>query len=189
MNVRRWSAAATVAVCVGLSTLVAAWACTVSADMTLANADSPSWDPNSTGLNYSECGPEQFASSNHCKRSVNVAGTGFLNDGESSVGTVDLYWVDEPYFTFAAGTNGPGQQVAGIVCSTKGVRVASGVAVGNAGSFSATVNVPPTASTTQDGTVRPSNAYYGANAICAVWNHAEGGHLSGFGNQYTIYPA
>ena len=183
MNIRRWSAAGTVVVCVGLATLAAAWACTTAADMTLANANSPTWDPNSTGRNYSNCPLSQFNSSNHCKRAVNVSGTDFFNGGTTSVTSVNLYWVDQPFFTFAAGTQGTGQQVAAGVCSTKGVLVASNVSVTN-GDFTAQVNVPPTKSTTVDGTTR-MNAYYGANAICAVWTH--GGHQSGFGNQYTIY--
>lgn len=184
MNIRRWSATATVVVCVGLASLAVAWACTTNADMDLENANSPSWDPSSTGLNYSECGAIQFASSNHCKRSVNVTGTEFLDGGSTSVGTVDLYWVDPAYFTFAAGTQGTGQQAAADVCTTKGVLVESGVTVTN-GDFSATVDVPPSDTTTFDGTTR-SKVTYGANAICAVWDH--GTHDSGFGNQYTIYP-
>lgn len=186
MNIRRWSAAATVVVCVGLASLAVAWACTTNADMTLANSGSTSWDPNSSGQNFSECPLSEFGSSTHCKRDVDVAGTDFLNGGTTSVGTVDLYWVDEPFFTFTAGTQGVGQQVAADVCTTKGVLLRTGVSVDSAGAFSTgttPVQVPPTASTTVDGTPR-ANAYYGANAVCAVWTH--GGHNSGFGNQYNI---
>ncbi|HVE47938.1 MAG TPA: hypothetical protein VNA57_14475 [Acidimicrobiales bacterium] len=54
------------------------------------------------------------------------------------------------------------------------------------------VSVPPSASTYNDGTIRPVKAYYGANAVCAVWLHDLPGtaddHDGAVGNQYTLYP-
>lgn len=193
MNFRRLTVGATSFVAIGLATLAVAWACTMNADMVLANAGNTTWDPGSSGQNFSECPPSEFTSATHCKRPVNVTGTSFLNSNTgTSVGTVDLFWLDEPFFAAGAGTQGVGEQVAATVCRTKGVPLASGIAVSSSGGFSTQVNVPPTAGAYADGTSRPQNAYYGANAVCAVWFHDNPGtandHYSGFGNQYTIYP-
>ncbi len=183
---RRWAIIFTGVASVLVLAMAAAWACTTNADMKLENAGNTTWDSGSSGLNYSECPLSEYSSSTHCKRPVNVTGTNFKNSDNTSIGSVDLYWIDEPFFWAGIGTQGAGQQVSGEVCRTKGVQVATGVSVNSSGSFSTQVNVPPTATTYADGTTRPQNAYYGANAICAVWSH--GGHYSGLGNQYTIYP-
>lgn len=193
MRIRRLAVGATSFCALGLATIMVAWACTTSADMTLGNAGTTTWDPGSSGVNFSECPATEFVSTNHCKRPVNVTGSQFLNSNTStSVGTVDLYWLDAPFFAAGAGTQGQGEQIAAEVCTTKGVLLASGVTVSNLGAFSTQVNVPPTATTYADNTMRPRNVYYGANAVCAVWFHDNAGtaddHYSGFGNQYTIYP-
>lgn len=122
-----------------------------------------------------------------CGKDISVTGKGFKNSDGSSVTTVDLYWLDEPYF--AAGTGGPGnlgEQLTASTCRTQGVLLKKGVSVAADGTFGPTVVTgPPSNPTSVNGTPRLP-AYYGANAVCGVWQH--GSHFAGVGNQYTIYP-
>lgn len=164
-----------------------AWACTTGADMTLSNNTAPN-----QGKNFTNCAPPAYP--NGCGRSVQVIGHNFVNSApNTAIASVDLYWIDEPFFGAGVGLQGPDEQVSGTLCSTKGVRVATAVPVNQTThDFSVPVTIPPPDGTYADRTPRPLHAYYGANAVCAVWTHtlAGGGqHISGFGNQYNIFPA
>lgn len=192
---RRGAITLTAATAFLLTLAMAAWACSPNADMTLANSDAPAWDPGSAGLNYSECPIGRYLEHNtgmdldgsltveNCTRDVDVTGSDFPANTD-----VTLYWVDEPFFLTAAGWPGHvGQQVSGAACRELGTSVGSATTNGS-GSFTTTVAVPPAGQV----------AYYGANAICAVWLHdldsdgvyepLDGDHYSGFGNEYDIYP-
>lgn len=222
MQLRKWSIGLTGGVAVVMAGVSVAFACSnggglwPDADMTLKNTDDSSvvtWNTGKNcgtsgtgekGCNYSTVPRAQYLANNGvgsatpATRSITVDGTDFVNhDGpnKTSVGSVNLYWLDEPYF--AAGLGGPGfegEKVAAHTCRTKGVLLtASPVSVTSAGKFSATVNAPPTNPTSVDGTPRTTD--YGANAICAVWFHDPDGvpgsfddHYAAVGNQYTLYP-
>lgn len=151
-----------------------AWACTTAADMKLENTANPD-----IGKNYTTCVPPAYPTG--CTRSVNVTGTNFVNSvADTTVRNVDLYWIDEPFLAAGIGLQGPDEQVSATLCKTTGYKVATAVPVTNGG-FSTTVSIPPA------GRV----AYYGSNAVCAVWTHnlATGGsHESGLGNTYNIFP-
>jgi len=198
MSKRTWSISFTGAVALALAMVSIAWACTggglfSTADMTLT--------PNS-----STCTATQYLSTPAIPGTIaglgcptvtvtvtDTPGKPFLNSDGSVAGPLDLYWLDEPFF--AAGLGGPTdrvQQQDAALCKTKGVLLATGVSVSGTGSFSTSVTVPPvTAGTTADGTTRPVRAYYGANAICAVWSHTPAGkptHQAAVGNEFNILP-
>lgn len=190
-----------------------AWACSGStvfgfptADMTLENATNETWAGGEKGQNFGTCPPSRYAAQNtggtpNCQRPVDITGTNFINATPapaSSVGSVKLYWLDEPYF--AAGLGGPfgqGERLDAMICQTKGVLLnpsSPNVSVDSAGKFTATVTLPPTEATSFDGTKRATT--YGANAVCAVWFHNPDNivgnaddHFAAVGNQYTLYPA
>lgn len=222
MGIRRWSLSIMGGTAAALAVASVSWACSNNgglfpdADMVLANDDGSSvvtWNTGSNcgssgtgekGCNYSTVPLANYLATNGvgtaatATRDIDVNGTDFVNhDGtkHTSVGTVNLYWIDPPYFL--TGLGGPGiggERVAGEVCRTKGVLLnASPISVNNSGSFSTTVPGPPTAVTSVDNT--PRKTQYGANAICAVWFHNPDGitgntddHYAGVGNQYTLYP-
>jgi len=113
---------------------------------------------------------------------------------------VDLYWLDEPFSpAVLGGPGGEGEPAKADICTTKGVRVAAAVPVETAagpsqGSFpkagnpAVVLNLPPVGSATyQDGSTRTVRAYYGANALCAVWVHVGAGHDSAVGNQFNLF--
>jgi hypothetical protein len=151
-----------------------AWACTTGADMKLENTTSPD-----QGKNYTTCVPPAYPTA--CTRSVKVTGTGFVNSAaNTTVGSVDLYWIDEPFLAAGLGLQGPEEQVSAELCKATGKKVATAVPV-SGGSFSTTVDIPPAGHV----------AFYGSNAVCAVWTHtlANGSrHDSGLGNTYNIWP-
>lgn len=167
---------------VGLSIASVAWAC--SGGGLFPNADQ------TLTPNNHVCPLTSYP--NNCpQQTVSVKGTGFINSDNTVPATVDLYWLDEPYFaTGTGGPGGPGEQLTANTCRTKGVSLQAGVSVVQSGATKGefgpvNVTVPPRNATSADGTPRPG-AYYGANAVCAVWQH--GSHWAGIGNQYTIYP-
>jgi len=159
------------AVAIVLATVSLAWACsTPDTDMELSNKNSPN-----KGQNFTSCSVSDYLDhnlgGNDCTREVEVHGTDFVNQDDSQISSVDLYWMDGPLFLTAVG--GSAEPVSGPACE-EGRQVASGVDVQN-GEFTETVSVPP-----------PGLAVYGGNAVCAVWEHAD--HTAGLGNQYNIFP-
>lgn len=146
-----------------------AWACTTGADMKLENSANPD-----IGKNYTTCAFSVYPTG--CTRSVNVIGTGFVNNDGTKIASVDLYWIDEPFLAAGIGLQGPDEIVSAAACKATGVKV--GTALPSAGSFSTTVSIPPA------GRI----AFYGSNAVCAVWTHTAQGHDSGLGNTYNIFP-
>lgn len=194
---------ATGAIAVFLIAISSAWACgpTAIIDMTLKNTGTVSWNNGSDdGKNYNDC-PTVRIAQNTCGRDVKVSGGHFVNETDiKEVTTVELYWLDEPYFATGAGRTHADQQALAAVCRTFGVRLDDTPVSVTDGEFQATVHVPPT-DTTYNGEIlgqpipRPVQTYPGANAICAVWDHNvspdgshPGDHSAAIGNQYTMYP-
>lgn len=205
MSTRKWVGVATTAIAIVMATVSVAWACgnMTSADMKLENATDEPWDGGADqGKNWSDCAIGKWDDNPHtCGRPVTVTGSNFENSTAiQKIDKVDLYWVDEPFYAAGlGGPNGPAEQLESKVCIDKGVRVAQDVTVTNK-AFVATITIPPTASTTTDGTLRigatsasppdQGKFWYGTNAVCAVWDHTSGGltHKGSVGNSYNIYP-
>ena len=152
-----------------------AFACTTGADMKLENTENPD-----IGKNFTTCAPPAYPTG--CTRPVKVTGTGFVNSAPSTtVLSVDLYWIDEPFLASGIGLQGPGEQVSAALCKATGAKLNTTAVPVSGGSFTTTVAIPPA----------DRIAFYGSNAVCAVWKHnlATGGsHESGLGNTYNIFP-
>lgn len=189
-----------------------AWACSggLFPDANMEFGCEPGQAPGVSGCNWHSCTAEQAVNHNldstpDCQRQrVEVSGENFENTAPiTTVDTVDLYWLDAPFF--AAGLGGPGgdgQQLDAELCKNFGVLLQKDVTVGSDGTFgvahgeaSVTVDVPPRDDTYANGVVRPVEAYFGANAVCAVWLHDSDGdgefdageHFTGVGNQYNLW--
>jgi hypothetical protein len=203
---RRWLLVVAATMAAFLSWMSVGWACGTFSptDMKLENADDQPWDgpgDADVGKNFSDCAVGRWATTPHgCVRPVTVTGKNFENSTDvKTITSVDLYWLDEPFY--AAGLGGPEgapEQLESKLCIDKGVFLGS--AAVNTKAFTTTVNVPPTANQTTDGTYRlgatplspPDSGkfYYGLNAICAVWDHTTPSgstHKGSIGNGYNLW--
>lgn len=206
MERRGWIVASAAAAAITMGGMSIAWACgnMTTADMTIKNATDEAYDgPGSAdvGKNWSDCpigrwlyvdnAQTQTTPGHRCERSVTVAGQNFVNSDGVAITTVELYWLDEPFYAAGlGGPNGAPEQTFAELCRTKGVHLGSAT-VGTDKKFTATVNAVPQATQYADTTPRAGGKfYYGLNAICAVWWHPTGatGHWAAVGNQYSVYP-
>ncbi len=187
MRVQAWFAAFTTATAVSLATVTGA------AGTGYEKATDPGPQIATTPGSIT-CGPTSFGvlAPHSCTQSLAIAGTSFFNRIETkAITAVDLYWLDEPFVGFVAGSRTfATEPKAAQACIDYGVLLnTDGPVVVTDESFNYDVagpSMPPHAKMTTNHTLRigadPSSTatndgqfWYGTNGICAVWDHESGG--------------
>ncbi|HUP70242.1 MAG TPA: hypothetical protein VM142_10565 [Acidimicrobiales bacterium] len=211
MRARTWARTATGAVAIVMATTAVAWACGREVVVpgvvgySAGTAIEMSATNDGTGKSETVCpadthtNPGAPLGPHICtQQSVTVMGTNFVNGiSLETVTAVGLYWVDAPFgFQGLPHPDGAVERTEANICMNKGVHLATATVTSGAFSHAIPTSfpakaIPPKATTSSDGTDRFGKFWYGANAICAVWEHSSLGitHYGSAGTFYRIVPA